>query len=95
MEPTNFDDLATAMDSKRLATIRMHDGQLIEYAEIVGFPKAGEGASPVWVRPHPLLSGRRFTPRGNRRKLTIHSIASVELHQDQVPTTDSRQPTAD
>ena len=82
MGTTNHDDLTTAMERNRLATIRMHDGQLIEYAEVVGFPNAGDGASQVWVRPHRLLSGRRFTPRGNRRKLTIHSIASVDLHED-------------
>lgn len=82
MNTTNHDDLVTAMERRWLVTVRMHDGEMIEYAEVVELPERGEGASQVWVRPYRMLSGRRFTPKGNRKKLAIHSIASVTFHQD-------------
>jgi len=83
-------ELTEAHSTGNLVSIHMHDGALIEYAEIVDFPKPGTGPKKVRVQPYRVLSGSRLSKRGTRRNLTINQIAYVTvLRERSAPRTES------
>jgi hypothetical protein len=82
-------ELSKAMDDRLLVTIRMHDGSMTEYAQVLEFPN-GEGHARVWVQPYRILSGSRLAKRGRRSQLTINKIDYITVHRDKlVPSDDS------
>ncbi len=83
-------ELTEAHNAGSLVSIHMHDGVLIEYAEVVDFPKPGTGPEKVRVQPYRVLSGSRLSKRGTRRHLTINQIAYVTVLEERpVPQTEN------
>lgn len=74
-------ELAQIRETGHLATIRMHDGSMTEYAEVVDFPK-GDGHARVRIQPYRVLSGSRIVARGRRMQLTINQIDYITVHRD-------------
>jgi len=80
------DSLVDAHEQRRFVTLRTHAGEMIEYAEVIDFPTPKSGPATVRIVAYRKLSGARFTPRGRRKTLTLHTIASVEVRDDPVPS---------
>ena len=80
-------ELSMAMANGWLTSIHMHDGRLVEYAEIVALPEDDNAPAVVQVRTYRLLSGPRFVPMKKPHDLTISHISYADMHQDKpVPT---------
>lgn len=75
-------ELSMAKENGWLTSIHMHNGKLIEYAEIVDFPTVDGGPALVSIRTYRLLSGRRFVLKRRRHDLTMSHISYADLHQD-------------
>ena len=75
-------ELSMAMENGWFTSIHMHNGNLIEYAEIVGFPDADDGPALVSIRTYRLLSGPRFVLKRKQHDLTMSHISYADLHQD-------------
>jgi hypothetical protein len=82
-------ELSNARNAGHLVTIRMHDGSMTEYAQVLEFPKV-DGHARVWVQPYRVLSGSRLVTKGRRSQITINQINYVTIHRDKVvPTSDT------
>jgi hypothetical protein len=77
-----IDELKHAQQTRQLASIQFHDGEFIEYAEVIDGPTPGAVPAKIRVMPYRRISGDRFSPRGRRRRVTINTIASVTIHRD-------------
>jgi hypothetical protein len=75
-------ELAMAKSNGWLTTIHMHNGQLVEYAEIMEFPNTGQSPALVRIQTYKLLSGQRFVPKKKPHDLTMSHISYADLHQD-------------
>lgn len=65
-----------------LTSIHMHDGRLIEYAEIMEFSDMGESQPTVRIRTYQILSGKRYIPKRKPHDLIMSHISYADLHQD-------------
>lgn len=75
-------ELSMAEANGWLTSIHMHDGELIEYAEIIEFLEV-DGARPlVRIRTYQILSGPRFVPKKKPHDLTMSHISYADLHHD-------------
>ena len=75
-------ELAMAKLNGWLTTIHMHNGQLIEYAEIMEFPDTGDSPASVRIRSYQILSGPRLVPKKKPHDVTMSHISYADLHQD-------------
>ncbi len=75
-------ELSMAKANGWLTSLHMHDGRLIEYAEIMDLP--GDDSAPALVRiqTYRILSGPRFIPMKKPHDVTISHISYADLHQD-------------
>ncbi len=65
-----------------LTSIHMHDGRIIEYAEIMEFSDTGDSPASVRIRTYQILSGQRLVPKKKPHDLTTSHISYADLHQD-------------
>jgi hypothetical protein len=77
-------ELFTAQENGWLTTIRMHNGEFVEYAEVVEFLDEGDGPTLVRIQRHTLLSGARLVPKAKPQNLTLSHISYATLHPDKV-----------
>ena len=75
-------ELSMAMANGWLTSIHMHDGRIIEYAEIMELPEADTAPAVVQIRTYKVLSGPRFIPNKRPHDITISHISYADLHQD-------------
>ena len=75
-------ELTMAVSNGWLTTIHMHNGQLIEYAEILEFPDTDGSATLVRIQAYKLLSGQRLIPQKKPYDLVMSHISYADLHQD-------------
>jgi hypothetical protein len=65
-----------------LTSLHMHNGQLIEYAEILEFPETGEPPALVRIQTYRILSGHRLIPKKKPHTLSMSHISYADLHLD-------------
>jgi hypothetical protein len=75
-------ELSMARANGWLTSIHMHDGRIIEYAEILEFPDSDDAAAAVRIRTYQVLSGPRIIPKKKPHDLPISHISYADLHQD-------------
>jgi len=75
-------ELSMAMSNGWLTSIHMHDGRLIEFAEIMEFSEAEDSPVSVRIRTYQLLTGQRLVPKRKPHDLTMSHISYADLHQD-------------
>jgi hypothetical protein len=75
-------ELSMAMANGWLTSIHMHDGRIMEYAEILDFPDSDDAPAAVSIRTFQMLSGKRMIPKKKPHDLPISHISYADLHQD-------------
>ncbi len=75
-------ELAMAKANGWLTSIHMHNGDLVEYAEIMEFPNSEATPALVRIRTYRILSGHRLMPKKRPHDLTMSHISYADLHQD-------------
>jgi hypothetical protein len=82
-------ELLEAQENGWLTTIRMHNGDIVDHAEVVEFLDEGDGPTLVRIQRYTLLSGARLVPKAKSQKLTLSHISYAILHPDRtVPKPD-------
>jgi hypothetical protein len=75
-------ELSMAKANGWLTSLHMHDGRLIEYAEIMDLPDDDSAPALVRIQTYRILSGPRFIPMKKPHDVTISHISYADLHQD-------------
>jgi hypothetical protein len=75
-------ELTMAESNGWLTSIHMHNGQIIEYAEIMEFPETDNPQTLVRIRTYKLLSGPRLIPHKKPHDIIMSHISYADLHQD-------------
>ncbi len=82
-------ELSMAKANGWLTSIHMHDGELIEYAEIIEFLEVDSARPLVRIATYRILSGQRPVPKKKPHDLTMSHISYADLHHDKpVPVAD-------
>lgn len=77
-------ELVEALENGWLTTIRMHNGEFVEHAEVVEFLDEGDGPVLVCIQRYTLLSGARLVLKAKPQNLTVSHISYVTIHRDKV-----------
>ena len=77
-------ELLRAQENGWLATIRMHNGEFVEYAEVLEFLDEEDGPALVRIQRYTLLSGARLVPKAKPQSVTLSHISYATLHPDKV-----------
>jgi|GEM_PF-5697260 len=84
---TVVDELSRAQENGWLTTIRMHNGEFVEHAEVVEILDESDGPTLVRIQKYTLLSGARLVPKAKPQNLTLSHISYATLHPDKVVPT--------